>query len=440
MLEVVLLSQLVVAVVLAVSGVAKLLDAEGTADAAIAFGLPERHAGWFSRVLPATELLVAALLIAQPASRVGTTAALFLLAGFTVAVAENLRRGRRPECHCFGRLGSSDISGRTIVRNVALLLLAAAGLLAEPVSWVDYIAQQSGSAVVGVVLTALSVAVAIVVGEAAASRRSAAASREPADASAGAAPGFTLAGLTGDMHSLHDLLDGQRPLLLAFLSPGCGPCRRLRPVVSRWGEVFSARLRIVVVTTGGSAANIDAFGGSGLTVLLDDDRVVAEAYGVPSRPAAVLISRDGLLLGPIVAGDVGVRALVGGVISGDVGLVPEQVPADALTLSSAPGPRATVTVEARDESTSVVTDEVSGASAALDPIASIIWQCLDGRSPLEEIVRDIADGFGAPAEVIEQDVLRLVRHLGGLGLLTGVAVDSDAGPAAALAQVEPMSV
>ncbi len=52
---------------------------------------------------------------------------------------------------------------------------------------------------------------------------------------------------------------------------------------------------------------------------------------------------------------------------------------------------------------------------------------LDGTSPLTEIVDDLADVYGVPAEVIGPDVLRFVQTVGAAGLLAGVA----AGPAPA---------
>jgi hypothetical protein len=52
------------------------------------------------------------------------------LALFTCLVVLNLRRGRRPPCHCFGRVGEpAPIGPGTVVRNVGLMALAVAVLL-----------------------------------------------------------------------------------------------------------------------------------------------------------------------------------------------------------------------------------------------------------------------------------------------------------------------
>lgn len=449
MLDLAVFCQLVLAGVFVVSGVTKLLDFTATMESVTAFGVPERHAGWLSRALPAAELVVAALLVTQPAGRAGAAVALLLLVVFTAAVVESLRRGRRPECHCFGRLGSSDISGRTVARNLVLGLMTGPSLLNQPVDWSTYSSNRSGVPIAVTVCSAIVAAAGIVAAEAAAGRRGAARRQKRmgdqlvadlggGEISRGAAPSFTLPTITGVSVSLHDLLDPERPLLLTFLSPGCGPCRRLRPLVTRWGEVFADRLRIAVVVTGSAASNRSSFGDSALPVLLDGERSVADSYGVPSRPAAVLISPGGDLVGPVAVGDLSVRALVNRSISAALPQ-PAEMPAGALTVASTPGPRPTVTAHHSDDATVVVTDEVNGASAALDRTAALVWQCLDGRSPLGDIARDIADGYGVPQDMVQGEVLRLVRHLGALGFLRGVAADEGARPAAE-SPAEPVPV
>lgn len=44
-------------------------------------------------------------------------------------------------------------------------------------------------------------------------------------------------------------------------------------------------------------------------------------------------------------------------------------------------------------------------SFVLNPSSAIAWRCLDGESQVGEILADIADAFGVPFEVIEQDFL-----------------------------------
>ncbi len=69
----------------------------------------------------------------------------------------------------------------------------------------------------------------------------------------------------------------------------------------------------------------------------------------------------------------------------------------------------------------VLFDPSSGAAHALNPTAALVWKCLDGESPLEEIVTDLADGFGVSADVVGDQVLDLMKAAGRAGLLEGVA-------------------
>ncbi len=92
---------------------------------------------------------------------------------------------------------------------------------------------------------------------------------------------------------------------------------------------------------------------------------------------------------------------------------------DELDLSARPAPRPTVTVQEAEEA-SVLLDETTGASVSLDRLGILVWQCLDGRSRLDEIVHDLAEVFSADPDVVAQDVLQVVRTCGEAGLLVGV--------------------
>lgn len=436
--EVVLLARLILAGIFLVSGVAKLTDRAGTREAARAFGVPEAHAPVVAVVLPPAEIALAVLLLPAGTARVAAAGALLLLAAFTAAVVWSLRQGRRPQCHCFGRIGTSDVSGRTVVRNAGLTALATLVLLAPGEAVHEVVAY--GPATFGVLLAAaLASVLAIVTAEAQAARNAGALLQTSADrrfdadlasteTARGTAPAFALPSLAGSIVSLAGLLDSGRPLLLVFLSPGCGPCRRLRPLVSRWGETFSDRLRIAVVVNGTAEANARAFSQTAVPVLLDEDRAVSLRYEIPSRPAGVLIDPSGSLLGPVATGDRNLRELVAAVLSGrfDSATPHEDVPAEVLSLSSAPRPRVSVTAAGgRGAGEVVVTDEVSGASASLDALGWLVWQCLDGRTPLQQIVQELAEAFGASAEVVGDDVMGLMRQVGRLGLLEGFAAAAE---------------
>jgi hypothetical protein len=69
----------------------------------------------------------------------------------------------------------------------------------------------------------------------------------------------------------------------------------------------------------------------------------------------------------------------------------------------------------------VLLDEGVDRLHVLDRIGTLVWECLDGVSTLDELAADLADGFGVARSVVDADVLALVRSLGAAGLLDGVA-------------------
>lgn len=89
-----------------------------------AFGAPRPLAV----ALPWVEVGLGALLVADVGGRATAAAALALLVAFTVAVAVQVRGGRRVACACFGQLSRGPVGPATIVRNLALVAVAAVGV------------------------------------------------------------------------------------------------------------------------------------------------------------------------------------------------------------------------------------------------------------------------------------------------------------------------
>src|SRR5688572_20534590 len=119
------LARSLLAVVLVVAGVAKLLDRGGSRQALEDFGVPAPASRPLALLLPLAELAVAAALVFSASAFLGGIGALALLLAFVVGIGANLARGRTPNCHCFGQLSSSPAGTPTLVRNIALALVAA---------------------------------------------------------------------------------------------------------------------------------------------------------------------------------------------------------------------------------------------------------------------------------------------------------------------------
>lgn len=118
----------VLALVLAASGGAKLADPHSTRASFRALALPAP--GALAVIVPLVELGTAVALIAAPP--LGAVIALGLLAAFSVFLASRVARGETEPCACFGQVRRRPISRADLLRNGALMALAVATLALPP--------------------------------------------------------------------------------------------------------------------------------------------------------------------------------------------------------------------------------------------------------------------------------------------------------------------
>jgi hypothetical protein len=295
---------LLLAAVLAVSGVAKLLDLRGSAATLRGFGMPERLVSALALCLPLAELAVAVTLVPVATGRAAAAAAALLFCCFSVVIAVTLLRGRRPDCGCFGRLHSAPIGWATFGRTAGLATVAGVlaatgtgdgvGVVGQPVAWLLAVTGGQSILLVSVLrrhgqtlarLDELDVAPDVVQLE-----------------RGSQAPDFTLPDADGGRVSLADLRAQGRPTLLVFAQPGCGACTALLPEIGRWQREHRQRVTIALVTQG--EPEVDGLD----TVLRQQEREVADAYGVQWTPGALVVGADGLVDGPLQYGAEGVEA------------------------------------------------------------------------------------------------------------------------------------
>ena len=244
-------TRLLLAAVLGVAGVAKLLDRDGSRRALLDFGAPARPGRPTALVLPVVELGAAAALVPNASARWGALSALCLLGTFSVAIAVALLRGRRPSCHCFGRLHSAHPRERR--RSSATQRLRC---LQEPSSCsipVLRTSQQvnggssSGSSPRPLSSFRRGCGSNSYARTGASSRVWTRSSGNPgafhADALIGPAPAFDLPAAEGGRLSLTGLLGRGRPVLLVFGHSGCGPCRDLSLSLRAGSKTVSSRSR-----------------------------------------------------------------------------------------------------------------------------------------------------------------------------------------------------
>ncbi|HSF97253.1 MAG TPA: MauE/DoxX family redox-associated membrane protein, partial [Ornithinibacter sp.] len=244
-----LLPVLTCAVVLLLSGIAKLRDPATVDTAFSSMGVPRAvDTQLVRRLFPWVEIALGAwlLLATGPALVVVALITLALFVAYLVLVVRAVRRPEPVDCGCFGALGDSEVTTVTVWRNAALVLSAALAVLAgmQGSGVLPALVDDSG-AWAWVAATALSAAVVGLV-----------VYRQPAGPGGAdhVASELTARSVDADGEYVRDTIpaaqvlteDGKLVLvanearraahLLVFLSPGCGPCGRLGPLVAGWSE------------------------------------------------------------------------------------------------------------------------------------------------------------------------------------------------------------
>ncbi len=320
------------AAVFALAAFGKLTDREGSRKSLEEFGLPGFLAPLAALLLPLAEIACAVALIPAGSAHWGAAGVLALLLLFMLAIAINLARGHRPDCHCFGQVRSEQVGGKTLARNAVLAALALLALWLESrlpsVNALPWMGTLSGLEMAAAAFTALAILqlgfsfrllrqngrprLRVEALESASGTAAAAPPPVPTGLPVNSpAPGFSLPSLDGGTVTLDMLRAAAKPVLLVFGEPACSLCVALMPEVAAWQREYAGRLSIVPISRGPLEDNrvkVAKHGVSG--ILLQKDRETAQAYLVTGSPTAVLL-RDGLIASPLAEGAEAIRALVG---------------------------------------------------------------------------------------------------------------------------------
>lgn len=301
----VLTAWLVLAAVLAASGVGKARHPEDAAEVTTAWDLPTALIRpWMVRAHPWLELALAAglLLLPHPLSVVGAAVVLVVLLGYLLLVCRVVASGVRVSCHCFGAVGGGVVDGWTVVRNAVLAVLGAVVLVDAALgqSVPSRVADLGGSSVDGAWWWVAALAVTVLVTWLVV-RPGSTTDRRRDRLDPGADPPPALRVPVPDVPvrraaeaapvSLRDLARDQRQVLL-LLSPGCGPCRMLSNHLASWahavpdtGFVVAHAVSFSVVRE--SLPEWEPF------FVQDIEGAVARAFDDPARPWAVVLGTDG---------------------------------------------------------------------------------------------------------------------------------------------------
>lgn len=320
---------LVISAIFAVAGVAKLFDLKGSRQAVSDFGVPPRFVRAVGLLLPLTELAIAVALLIHPVARVAAVAAAALLLVFIAGVAYAMRRGKDVDCGCFGRIYSATAGSLTLVRNGVLAALALVVVVRGPGPALDaWIGDRTAAELVAIALGTAAVILALVLvlmwhdlkkahGELAErttqlSEAQEAVTPKPAGLPLGsAAPEFSLPDRHGHPRTLGSLLERDRPLVLVFTSPTCGPSNKMVRDLARWQSALSEEVAIAVIASGSHSANAELWEDHPeTTILLDPDDEVADAYSIAATPVALPLHPDGRVAGMPFGGNHGVEMVI----------------------------------------------------------------------------------------------------------------------------------
>jgi thiol-disulfide isomerase/thioredoxin len=293
-----LLARAVLIIAFAWAALSKLNDRPGTSAAAADLGVPRRLAGAAAVALPIAELGVAVALVPAATATAAAYAAFALLAAFTLALIASLLRGRRPTCHCFGRLSAHPAGWLSVGRNLVLAGLAATVALGGPGNGIalDLSGRERWLAAAAALLLATTVTLAWVV---------AVLLRRHGDLlvrldEIGARPNVARALADGAAAPSFPQLQALRrlgpPVLLVFIDPDCAACNELLPRIATWQSEYSDRLTVAVISAADVADELDH-------VVLDIGGAVRERYGVGVTPTAMLVDREALIAAKVAGAE-----------------------------------------------------------------------------------------------------------------------------------------
>ena len=316
-----LLPPVVLATLLAISGLTKVRRVQATRSAFAQLELPRvLTRSPAPSVLPWVELLLAAALLLSPAPLAVPVAVLVLLVfvAYLVVIGRALTFDHPVTCGCFGELGLGEVTGRTLVRNLLLVALALLTLWSATAdsSVAARLVAADGSTWAWLGLIALTAATLV------ATFGGAKGDLQPRVDGAGTTradtegeldyqrqplPFASLVDAEGRSHTLAELVR-ESAQLLVFVSPGCGSCAEAMAQVPRWGaDLGPVQVRAVV------AQAIDSVVDSAPDLaehLLHDPQGTTRRIFDTGTPGAVLLGGDGFLAGGPVRGKDAVREFV----------------------------------------------------------------------------------------------------------------------------------
>ena len=332
---VLLIVRILLFAILAVAGIGKLLDREGSERALKGFGIPEPFVKTFALLIPFAELIFAYCLLFVSFSWVGAAGALLLMVTFIGGMLVQVIKGEAPDCHCFGQVHSEPVGPKSLVRNILIAILPTILLVSGRPNQGFPLGDSDGAIATNVALASV-VAVMIVGGaylrrlvkenvvlkrqldlmemfEGGGTVIERDEAGDPTDSLPIGAPfpDFTLPDTSGKLVTFDHLISEPIPKLFLFVGPDCRPCKAMLDEFAAWKREFQGRARLVFVSKGTAEENIDRFGGDlAAGMLLQKKMEFGGLLHIKWTPSAVLVGADGNLASHPAVGDIAIRDLV----------------------------------------------------------------------------------------------------------------------------------
>ncbi|HEU4329666.1 MAG TPA: MauE/DoxX family redox-associated membrane protein, partial [Lapillicoccus sp.] len=272
---------------------------------------------WMRTIHPWAELLLAVCLLVTsgPTAVVAAALVALLFVGYLLLVLRALGSPEPTDCACFGAAGSEQISGVTVVRNVWLLLLSAAGLWfafsgrsplqwtlgAGPDAW--WLAAMAAAAVTTALILMRGASTSTGVAHDAGGERGA---DEVEDYERIQTPNVPLTLPDGSVVSLRDFASS-RPKLILAVSATCTSCVPTIDAATQWQQRLpELDVHLLFPSPASAVTSKPALP----SVLYDPMKFAYEGLHMPGTPSAVLLGVDGMLAGGPVVGHDNISAFV----------------------------------------------------------------------------------------------------------------------------------
>ena len=298
---------LIVAAVFVASALGKLADPRRAALAFDALKVPQPLAQrWMRSAHPWAELLIALCLVVTSGVPAVVTAIITtaLALAYLVLIVRALRSPEPTDCACFGVVGTEQVSGWTVLRNIWLLALSGVCVWVatdgrSPLQWALELGSDAwwlAAMVAAAAMTALIVHPSAP--KPASTAEDAVDDLDLEDYERTEIPHVPLTLADGSVVSLREFA-GSRPKLILAVSQTCSSCLPTIEAAPQWRERLpEVDVHLLYGSTDDSATSSP----SGPQTLYDPQRFVYEALRFRGTPSAVLLGADGMLAGGPVAG------------------------------------------------------------------------------------------------------------------------------------------